>query len=403
MKRSSLLRNASLLSFLIPAFFVMEHVGPEGFPEAQGCSGRGPDTGSGAAPSPSAVIHRSDPAATNIEVGSDGFFLVDIYSFTNPLQFTLDVTTPDGAVVTGKQQLIETSAGQSLYAWSADEPLALGTKLRVLLRASPYDIQDEATLDVVAAPAKLEPGEPSISEWVNYGHGVGAEVTCNTFGAACSLPGTAQVPSAEQVLHGAYYSWAASTPVRGFVAWEIEVERKTPPPAEEPLETPAPTLFLGSPSERLYLGLLPFASTTRDYCATIKVRDLRSDAQVTTELCSEPGTAKETVRDYNLSQCASPPSEALTEAWCKSHPGSSVRACAPYDPTVMPIDPMPIDPMPIDPMPMEPENPGDTKSSGSRTSSGCQMARGMAQHAPFAAFVAALALGALVRRRRAQR
>jgi hypothetical protein len=255
-------------------------------------------------------------------------------------------------------------------------------------------------LEVVSAPAKLEAGEPSIGEWVDYGHGVGPLVTCQTVRGACSGPGTAQVPSAEQLLRGAYYSWDPAEPVRGFVAWEIEVERKTAPAAEEALETPGPTLFLGAPSARQYLGLLPFAGTTKDYCATVTVRDLRSDEQVTTELCAEPGKSAETVRDYGLSQCDSPPSEALTEAWCTSHPGSSVAECAPYDPTVKPRDPMPDEP--------EPDlgdgiTAADDDGAGSRTSSSCQLSPGASRHASFAAFVAAVAVGGLLRRRRALR
>lgn len=406
MKLSS--RKHRLLSLalpLVPAFFVMEHVGPEGFPEAQGCSGAG--AGGAVAPAQTATIHRLTGAG-EVEVATDGFFLIDSYSFTgyDPGNITVTVTTLEGAEVLGAVKVLTTSGGQSLYSWSANEPLEVGSKLRASVAPtfSAFGAPDQAILAVVAVPAELASGGVNVENWLDFGHGVGPSTTCFASGGSCTGPHQISLPGAEQMLHAANYGWSPAAAVTGFVAWEVTVERASVAAPEMALAAPGASLFMGGPNAHLYLGALPFPLGTERYCVKYTVRDLRTDDSESAEFCSELGPSTETQRDYPLAQCDQPPSAELTKAWCELHPGSTLAQCVPFDPTAHPADPQ-------DPMPREPsddvtpraEPSDDDRAAGSRTSSGCQMTTSASRHAGFGLFLAATVLGGWLRRRRGSR
>lgn len=392
-------RALSLTLSLVPAFFFMEHVGPEGFPEAQGCSG----SGAGVAPPQTATIRRQ-PGSLNVEVATDGFFLIDSYTFTSrvPGNIEVTVTTLEGAAVLGTVEVLTMSSGQDFYSWSANEPLEVGTKLKATVTSTfnAYGPPDQAVLEVVGLPAQLAPGTLSVENWLDYRHGVGAHVSCETAGGGCANPQTISVPSAEQMLHAASYGWSPAFDVHGFVAWEIALERTTPVEAEDYLASPSPVAFFGVEERLLFESPLPFPKHSQDYCVVFKLRDLRTGDEQQSKLCSEPGKSTGTQRDYALDLCTSPPTPGLTEAWCLSHLGSSVPACAPFDPTVKLDDPMPQEP--VDPG-FVPNMPNLGDDTGSRTSNGCQTSPGVPNGASFGVLAMAGVLGGLVRRRRAAR
>jgi hypothetical protein len=280
----------------------------------------------------------------------------------------------------------------------------VGSKLRATVAATfnAFGAPDQAILAVVGAPAELATGALNVENWLDFGHGVGSSTTCMAYGGGCNGPQPISVPTAEQMLHAANYGWSPAPGATGFVAWEVTVERASMAPPEMGLVSPGPSLFMGGPSAHLYLGTLPFPLATESYCVKYTVRDLRTDDSESTDFCSDLGASTETQRDYPLAQCNQPPSAELTQAWCELHPGSTFAQCVP--PTARPTDPQ-------DPMPREPrddvisqaEPSDDDMAMGSRTSSGCQMTASASRHTSFGLFVAATALGGLLRRRRALR
>lgn len=398
-------RAFSLTLSLVPAFFVLEHVGSEGFPEAQGCSG-GPNTGAGVAPPQTATIRRQ-PGSANVEVATDAFFLIDSYSFAPPDPSNIDVavTTLEGVVVAGTVKVLQPSNGQPFYSWSASEPLAVGTQLEATVAPtfSGFGAPDQAVLEVVGAPSELAVGILNADKWLDYGHGVGPTVTCKGLEAPCASPRELSLPGAEQMLHAASYSWSPAAAIRAFVAWEITLERAGATAADTGLTAPSASVFFGDRDERLQLGTLPYPLGTSKYCAKYTVRDLRTDSSESGELCSPVGTSSETLRDYPLAECSHPPSAELTEAWCKLHPGSTFAECVPFDPTAKPIenDPMPQDP-PNEPDPQA-EPSDDAMAASSGTSSGCQLSASASRPSGLALLLAATALSAALRRRRAAR
>jgi hypothetical protein len=394
-------RSLSLALGLVPAFFVMEHVGPEGFPEAQGCSGSA-NSGAGVAPPASVSIHRKDSSSPTVAVATDAFFLIDRFTFVsgNPSDLTVSVTTMTGEEVAGAVKILVSQTGTSQYSWSANEPLAIGTKLKATVEGASSFESDQATLEVVGAPAELDAGTLTADAWLDYAHGIGAVVICMTAARGCAEPGGLAVPSREVMLHAATYGWTPAEPIHGFVAWEISLSRTTEVEAEDELFTPIPLFFSGPPPAHAVIGTLPFPKHAQEYCATYTVRDLRTGDEKSGKLCADPEPSTETLRDYALDRCSAPPSEELTEVWCQSHLGSTVRECLPFDPTVKPVDPRPADAPDGDP-PMDLDDDGN--ASTSRTSSGCQMSSGASRGASLGLVVAATALGGLLRRRRAAR
>lgn len=390
-------RAVSLTLSLVPAFFVMEHVGPEGFPEAQGCSG----SGAGVAPPQTATIRRQ-PGSANVEVASDAFFLIDSYTFTplEPGSIEVIVTTLEGAEVPGAVQVLSPKSGQGFYSWSADAPLAVGTKLKATVTPTfgAAGVPDQALLEVVGAPTELAPGTLKVETWIDFRHGVGSLVTCGMSDSSCSFGRAISVPGAEQSLHAAKYAWSPASTVTGFVAWEVSVERALPVEAGDYLQSPQTVPFFGA-AEHARIGTLPFPEQSQEYCAVFKVRDLRSDEEEQSKLCAEPGKSSDIERDYALDQCTSPPTPGLTEAWCLSHLGSNLQECAPYDPSVKTVDPMPQ--QPDDPQVDDHPDLGD--DTGARTSNGCQTSPGAASGASFGLLAVAAVLGGFLRRRRAAR
>src|SRR5688572_14457087 len=94
-RASAKYRVLSLAALLVPAFYVAGHVGPGGFPEAEGCGGSGARVAS-------VAIRRAEPDALSVEVATDAFFVLDVYSFGSPVDITVEVSTEAGEPVSGE-------------------------------------------------------------------------------------------------------------------------------------------------------------------------------------------------------------------------------------------------------------------------------------------------------------
>lgn len=384
-------RVLSLALPLVPAFFVMEHVGPEGFPEAQGCSG-----GANVAPPQRLTIH-SGESAEPVPVATDSFFLMDhqFFAAVDPSNISVVVTTLEGDVVEGSVRIVGSQVGLPRFSWSASTPVPLGTKLKASVHAVGFPASDEAMLEVVGPPAELSAGQLSVASWFELGHGVGPDVSCETTTPVyCSY--SLILPGAEEVLHAARYTWTPPADINGFVAWHVSVDRSVEATSE--LTQPVPASYTGPSASALELGQLAFPMGSQQYCAKVTVTDLRTEDSVTTELCGQPGDSTGLERDYPLDLCSKPPSAALTEAWCKSHPSSTLAECKPLE----------TDDDGFVPGSVGPGNPpADADASRSRSSSGCTMspgASGVASRAScFGLFVAVTALFGALRRRRSAR
>src|SRR5689334_2973206 len=118
-----------------PRVLLSRALGAEGLPTAEGCSGAG-------------AVHRSvwvrrDSLATHYSVATDGFFVLEARGITPPdspdlhlMNARVSVTTLEGAVVVGRVFSVE-GKQQRYWAWQADAPLEVGTKLRVAVDADP--------------------------------------------------------------------------------------------------------------------------------------------------------------------------------------------------------------------------------------------------------------------------
>ncbi|MDF3067163.1 MAG: hypothetical protein K0R38_2764 [Polyangiaceae bacterium] len=355
---------------MTPPLFFLEHWGPEGLPTAEGCSG------AGAVAPPSLRIWRSSGAA-QLEVATDGFFMLEAYGVLDPTPLvstaTVRVTMLDGAAVPGKLSVVKGKA-QGYLAWQADAPLGVGTKLNVAVEGptspgAPF-VPDQAELVVAGEPAPLAAGTLSFETWRDYRHGVGAQVTCLRTVPSCGgQPIVISVFAEEEKFPAVYAAWHAPADLHGFTLWEVDIVANAPAP-----DVPAPaTAVVIDPSDTPGLNVV-FAAAAAAHCLTIQVKDLRTGAKVSAEQCTAPGAppAGSTVfRDFPLEQCDAPPSAALTPAWCEARSSTS-PVCQPSQP----VPDEPSRPTPNQPSPAEPESPPPSNAAdgASGTSQGCQVA-----------------------------
>jgi hypothetical protein len=288
--------------------------------------------------------------------------------------------------------------------WQANAPLAVGSKLSLLAKAQAYPSAVQSQLTVVGPPTELTAEKLAFGEWLTFGHGVGDLVTCASLSGTCgavpiSLPGN------EETLRAVQASWAPPS-INGFVAWEAHVEL---PDGVEMVQPTAPQWLFRTSSDPFNLGMLVFPKATTEYCGELVVKDVRTGKELRSKLCQEPRAAMgATVRDYGLASCSAPPTPALKQAWCETHADDALCSGSPGDP--MPQDPIlqdPQDPMPQGPNPERPAEPNaetdDAAAEGSRTSSGCQMGRGVPATSGFALLLTLGGLAAVWQRRQRSR
>ena len=347
---------------LVPAFFVMEHVGTEGFPEALGCSG----SGSNGAAELTIVTVEGAVANQPLSVATDGFVVLNIYHRGVGLTPTLvvEVKTSAGEVVPGSVKQVE---GTAFMGWQADAPLAVGAKLNLVAKLYPASVMTQ--LEVIGTPTELSADTLMFENWLTFGHGVGAPTTCPSLsGGSCSSGQPLTVFGSEEQLRAVHASWQRP-PVNGTVAWQAHIEL----PGGAPLLAPRrwPLLFRTS-SDTAPLGTVVFPQETTEYCAELVVKDLRTGNEQRSKLCAEPqppSVANE--RDYPVASCSEPPTPALKPAWCETH--SSDPSCE-----GAPRAPMPQEPVPNAQPPLEPMGaPQDDAARAPNTSTGCQMPRGV--------------------------
>jgi hypothetical protein len=360
-------RGVMLALALVPSFFFMEHVGPAGFPTAQGCSGSGA-TGIGGgssgatAPQPRVTIER-DLSAEKPAVATDGFFLLRLEQVSDDKDISVVVTDEadvpiagsvktwrlgltDGKVY-GPTDEVGLQRVDTYRGWEAEQPLKVGSKIKakVGLKSSGATM-DSLELEVVGEPTALTAAQGlAFNEWLTFGHGVGNQVTCQAPGGACG-PHEFMVPSTEESLAATRPTWAGPGKVNGTLLWSAKLEVS----ADDQLFTSFPValddtglrVLSAPPPQPIRLGMVVFPKDAKKLCATLVLHDLRSDKEVKAEHCEDSaGKSTSTVRDFALAVCTAPPSPALAQAWCELHPESKLPACTGIMDPVDPVDPVP--------------------------------------------------------------
>lgn len=369
--KSGRCRGVMLVLGLVPGFFLMEHVGAGGFQVAEGCGG-----GNAVAPAPRVTIER-DLTTTKLGVATDGFIVLRTQQLFDAADVSVVVTDEQGKPVAGAVKSVQDGNGGAHLTWSAEKALPIGAKIKVAVGLTQGNVAatatDTAELEVVGEPTQLAADGLAFGDWLDFGHGVGDQVTCST--RSCYAQ-SLMVPSAEEVLHAVRAKWAGPTSVNGYVLWEVKLDLADEQKAiQYPLAQVASTTL----PEPLEVGVVPFPLATKKYCATLLVKDLRTGKEMRSEHCEDmPGKSTGTERDYPLVQCGEPPSPALTEAWCKLHPESTLPVCTGIMDRV--------DPVPIEGVAGGTSDAGDgaTKppvkmpvaEDGEHTSSGCSVALG---------------------------
>ncbi len=310
---------------------------PIGVNEALGCSGGGnvprPMGWTWLKPKQVATSDR-----TSVSIATDGFFLIDAEG--NDLSaaraeetMVVKVTDQGGAEVAGKLKLLkEHRPGWYLFAWTAQEPLAMGARLSVALQAEPaasVPVGGQFELVVAGPPTLATTASLSLTGWSDFYHAVGEPITCEIvpYGAGCGGPQTvvASVPGGliKQLAGQALWSLP---PVVGDVAWEARLEASPEQPdAVVPLDA---VTYLTNPEQtELGLGLIAFPTKAERYCVTFVVTDLRTQDEVRSEVCDEPEPADGATTDSSVTTCVSPPNEAVTEGWCAVRVDSELPVC----------------------------------------------------------------------------
>ena len=140
------------------------------------------------------------------------------------------------------------------------------------------------------------------------------------------------------------------------------------------------------------LGWLKFPPGTERHCVTLTAHDLRTGESASSETCIEPEAPTSVLREYDLSQCEEPPSEAMTEEWCEAHPESSLPACTGQAG----------EPLPNEPSPGEPGGNADG-ARNPRTSEGCHVSSGTPSSVGRLTLLVLFGAAAVGRRRKARR
>jgi len=434
--KSGRYRGVLLALGLVPSFFFMSHVGPTGFPTAEGCSGGaasgiGGGSSGATAPQPRVTIER-DSSAEKPAVATDGFFLLRLQQVFDDKDISVVVTDEAGMPIAGsvKTWRLGLTDGKvygpsdepglqqvnAYRGWEAEQPLKVGSKItaKVGLKSAGLAM-DSAELEVVGEPTALTAAKGlAFSEWLTLGHGVGDQVICSTSGSC----GPVMVPSSEESLLATRANWAGPEKVNGTVLWSAKLEVS----ADDKLFTSFPVaadasglvVLSSPPPQPIDMGLVEFPKDAKKFCATLVLHDLRDGTELKAEHCEDSaGKSTTTLHDFRLGDCTAPPSPALAQAWCELHPESKLSACTGIMDPVDHVDP--VDPVPNDGVAGGPSDAGDgaTKppvklptnaaEDGEHTSSGCSVGLGHTTGGGLAFALGFVAAAVLFARRRRNR
>jgi len=364
--RGERVRALALGFLVVPVFFFAEHAVP-GFPLAQGCGAEGNDNGG-------RLVAR-DSGETSVDVATDGFFVLA----PSP-ELTVMVTTADGAVVEG--EIDE-------FGWHASEPLTLGATLQAVVATVPARdtpvVTDEVELRVVAEPPAVTAAGLTFGDWHSYAEPTAGWIECtppNDLGDPCD-DGSVLAPTAVELVDAVDMHWSPPLGLRTYAWWELTIEVDG---------SDGSTSFRMNRLGEHDLGWLKFPPDTERYCVTMEAHDLRTGETASGETCIEPEPPTSVLRDYDLSQCQAPPSEAMTEEWCEAHPESSLPACTGQAG----------EPLPNEPSPVEPSGNVDGVRKPS-TSKGCHVSSGAPSSVGGFTLLLLFGAAAVGRRRKARR
>ena len=179
---------------LVPAFYILQHGGVDGFPVAEGCSGAGPY-----APAPAANVLQADEAVP-VSVSTEGLFITQVFGpqvTASNSTLTVEVTTLNGDAVAGATKVLKAGDQNAMVGWKANAPLEVGTKLTAKVSVTdPAGTGDEVTLEVAGAPTALSASGLSFGMWMDIGHGVGSRLRAQgaATAAAIAAPGVRRSP-----------------------------------------------------------------------------------------------------------------------------------------------------------------------------------------------------------------
>jgi hypothetical protein len=338
-----------LAPFALAPLAYMAHLGAAGVPTAEGCGGSGGSFPVDAGPGWTDFGVRDDrngaTLGTPIPVATDGFFTfwgaTAAASDSVTALATVRVVVKDeaGQEVAGQLKLMPrdgswgTIPNEYTFGWNATTPLTIGQKFDVEMSGTMGSPSSPRTASLIVSgdPTALQLPELVLGDWYTVVQTSGPPVQCEALLGSCATPTQISFPGTETTYRAALAS--VKTPfVVGSVAWDLTlaaVDRKG-------TVYFAPTSVdraIAGPGE-LGVGRVLFADEVPEYCVILRVRDLRTGAELASApFCRPTATSTRTDIDYPLGSCSEPPSPELTPRWCELRPGTMLTACNPVAPT----------------------------------------------------------------------
>lgn len=320
---------------LVPLAYASSFLAEGGPPEAEGCSGRGP------LPETPAVRALLEPPA-NMNVGRDGFFVFT--ARTNGREpeaaaeaLEVEVTDRDGARIPGEHAVLLVGVPNDLterdvsFSWKASEAIAADEVLT--LRVTAGDDNPDATLTTTLhvrdATAELVAPEAEFANWQSVLRDSGEVLHCGLGSVGC--PGINFGANLEPMDRPSVVVTAPELPV--VAVWEYSVQEIPEAGAfEAPLSAQTAVLDNG---ERL----VHFTPTLRGqldrYCVSVTVRDVRTDATASQEVCATPERTPSTTNEDRIAKCLSVPDQYLSR-WCAAKGQSAHPDCWEPEPSAQP-------------------------------------------------------------------
>jgi len=231
--------------------------------------------------------------------------------------------------------------GQYLLGWAANDPLEVGAKLTASLRATsavsgdPSNVGGQFPLVVVGVPTALPEPSFAFPTWFDFFAGEGAPVSCQSSAAAagCAATPSVQVPGRAVKQTGAELLWQV-VPSASGVAWAVRIEASPSQSTDVDVRQGVNEYLANDAEPSVALGKVIFPTPADQYCVTLVLEDLRTQQETRAENCVKPQPPAHAETDSKLGLCDQPPTEALTEAWCRLKPatlGSSLCESLPGD------------------------------------------------------------------------
>jgi len=311
---------------LVPFAAALALVGPGMVSRADGCSG----ATSTALPGWHALHWQSDLTAPVDAVVVLNGSVAKMEPAAALAALTVTLSDASGAPVDGTLSLetiesVPQGAEDVLVVFNPSAPLTAGAsyslhwEVDASAQAAPHLVTSgDATLKPVAAPSvKLAPAtQPAV-----FGRKpelTGPVVHCSRGPNAC--PPSTSFGSEEILRPSLTASWSY---VEGSSS---QYQLTTVEPVDgkgDLLEVPLPQAHIAHTTATNRSVTIRFADELDEYCVRLVTRDLRDQSELVSEpLCAtrtELGPPEKSLLEQALTSCLSPPTEALTGAWCKSH------------------------------------------------------------------------------------